>query len=182
MFLGPVSGTPAVAELAPKEILAVVNELPLGLAINFSNFVATRGLDRWLGLPTCTRHTILVLVVRATTILGALRTITGPVTRFATLPAVSRLGRVVGATAELALELLDQGIGLSISEDTSNGLARKGCNIGPKFGRWNLGIRLGFGRSPAVRVSQLPPLLFSTATDITVGEILLGHVGIFIQI
>ena len=34
MFLGPVSGDPTVAGLAPKEILEIVNEFPLGFTIN----------------------------------------------------------------------------------------------------------------------------------------------------
>ena len=93
----------------------------------------------------------------------------------------SSLGRIVGATAELALELLDQGIGLGIGQDTANGLTQKLCHVGTKFCRWNLRVWLGFGRSP-VRVSQHLPLLLSVATDIMIGEVVLRHVGVLVQI
>jgi hypothetical protein len=98
----PVGGAPAFTLATPHEELAIVGLLPLVDAVDFKNFLAVMIVGvRWLGLPVWLVSAVIsaslslfsvassiVVVPSRLTILGWIRTITGPMAMLFTVVAV----------------------------------------------------------------------------------------------
>jgi hypothetical protein len=108
VLVSPVGGAPAFPLSTPHEELAIVGLLPLVDAVDFKNFLTVTIVGvRWLGLPVWFVLAVIsaplslfsvassvVVVPSRLTILGRIRTITGPMVMLSIVVAV----RVVRTT------------------------------------------------------------------------------------